>query len=176
MDREIADRMRRNLLFLIAGLLVISASAHADQVEGTWRFVNEGKTEFAEAQQQGRAYIYRGDHMLALRCHHEGEREWLTLLFSATWFIKPEESLALSFSVDGAPPTEIVFTRETDYRFVAGEPPTALLQALADGSYVTVGGKDYEGPEVVMPLKGSRYAMQQAFGICGFDPLERNTG
>lgn len=135
--------------------------------------VDETGEDYADADRQARASIYRGDHMLALRCHSDAERSWLTLVFSATWFVKPKEHPRFSLAVDDQNAQELFFERETDYRFVAANPPRELLERLASGVQAQISGPDFEGAPVALPLDGSRTAIDKALLLCGEAPLSQ---
>ncbi|MEQ8652788.1 MAG: hypothetical protein RIC87_10025 [Kiloniellales bacterium] len=135
--------------------------------------VDETGEDYAAADRQARASIYRGDHMLALRCHSDAERSWLTLVFSATWFVKPKEHPRFSLAVDDQNAQELFFERETDYRFVAADPPRELLERLASGVEAQISGPDFEGSPVALPLDGSRTAIDKALLLCGEAPLSQ---
>ncbi|MEO1190585.1 MAG: hypothetical protein AAFY02_02435 [Pseudomonadota bacterium] len=159
--------------FLLALCLLLSGPgfAKAAEVEERWRAVDESGSDLAETEQQARASIYRGDHLLAVRCHRQDEETWLTLVFSATWFVRPKEQPRFSVSVDERAPVELSFQRETDYRFAAADPPRRLLEQLAAGSEATVAGPDYEGTPVALPLNGSRRAINQALTLCDLETM-----
>ncbi len=158
------------LLMAMGSLLPVGAA----DIQLRWQMVDETGEDFAAADRQARASIYRGDHMLALRCHSNGERSWLTLVFSATWFVKPKERPRFSLSIDQQTAQELFFERETDYRFVAADPPRALLERLAGGVQAEISGPDYEGAPVALPLEGSRTAIDKALLLCGEEPLSKS--
>ncbi len=156
---------------LLLALLAVSGGASAADIQMRWHMVDETGEDYAAADRQARASIYRGDHMLALRCHRSNERSWLTLVFSATWFVKPKEHPRFSLSIDDREALELFFERETDYRFVSSNPPRALLEELAGGIEARISGPDYEGAPVALPLDGSRQAIDEALVLCGESPL-----
>lgn len=140
-------------------------------IEESWSAVDETLEAQPPGGRQGRASIYRGDHLIALRCHRDGERNWESLVFGATWFLHPKSHLIFELSVDEGEVIVVEFHRETDYRFSTTNPPRQLIEALGSGNALTIGGPDFDGTPVVVPLKGSRSAIEQAFGYCGYNPL-----
>ncbi|GAB5469892.1 MAG: hypothetical protein Kilf2KO_29220 [Rhodospirillales bacterium] len=174
-DRNGRSVARRAVLATAVGLAALALTPglapQAADIQLRWQTVDETGEDFAEAERQARASIYRGDHLLAVRCHSDAEKSWLTLVFSATWFVRPKERPRLTLSIDEEPGQELSFERETDYRFVAVDPPRRLLEQLASGSEATVAGPDYEGAPVALPLKGSRRAIDEALALCGSEPL-----
>lgn len=157
-------------LLLVSGLATLAGAA---DIQMRWQMVDETGEDYAAADRQARASIYRGDHMLALRCHRSKERSWLTLVFSATWFVKPKEHPRFSLAIDDQSAQELFFERETDYRFVAANPPRELLERLAGGVEAEISGPDYEGAPVALPLEGSRTAIDKALLLCGEEPLSK---
>lgn len=167
---SVASALAAVSLGLAALWLLLASAAAAGEVDRQWRMVDESGQPLAVAERQARASIYRGNHLLALRCHSDGARRWTSLVFSATWFVRPKEHPRFSLAVDEGEAVELDFERETDYRFVALDPPRPLLDALAAGREVTVAGPDYEGRPVALPLDGSRSAIDRAFELCGIQP------
>jgi len=159
----------------LAALLVWmpAGGLSAADIQMRWQMVDETGEDYAASERQARASIYRGDHMLALRCHQNQERSWLTLVFSATWFVKPKEHPRFTLSVDDHQAQELFFERETDYRFVANNPPRELLEELAGGTEAKISGPDFEGTPVQLPLDGSRDAIDEALLLCGQSPLSK---
>ena len=173
------ERMRKAaalLAILLAATALPVARAEEEKkdppppIEESWNAVDETPEAEAPAR-QARASIYRGDHLVALRCHREGDRNWESLVFGATWFLRPKSHLTFELSVDGGEALVVEFQRETDYRFSTTNPPRQLIEALGGGNALTIGGPDFDGTPVVVPLKGSRVALEQAFDYCGYDPL-----
>lgn len=152
---------------LALALLLLPAAAQATEIEERWSATDEQATLEPPGGRQARASIYRGDHLLAVRCHDDGEERWESLLFGATWFGHPRAQLVFDFSVDGKAPISLSFERETDYRFV-GRPSGELLNELMSGSSVTIAGPDFVGKPVEVPLDGSRDALTEAFAFCGY--------
>jgi len=167
-------RLARGLAWMFAAAVLLSrvwsGPAVAVDIDASWRMVDESGQEVAISQTQARASIYRGSHLLALRCHSNPGHRWTSLVISATWFVHPKERPRFTIVVDGDEPFELTFQRETDYRFVSLEPPRALLEDLAAGREATIEGPDYEGRPVVLPLRGSRNAIERALSLCGIDP------
>ena len=163
--------MRPTWLLLTLLLLIIPA-ARAAEVERAWSYVDERNAAERPGGRQARASIYRGDHLVAVRCYDDGSDRWESLLVGATWFGHPKARLSFTLAVDANPPIALEFRRETDYRFAAGDPPQALLRQLMEGSALTIGGPDFVGDPVTVPLSGSRDALGGAFGLCGYDPLQ----
>lgn len=166
-----------------AGLIALLAAATAaplgaaeteknppPPIEDSWSAVDETAEAETPGARQARASIYRGDHLIALRCHRDGERAWESLVFGATWFLHPKSHLTFALSVDEGEAVMVEFHRETDYRFSTMNPPIRLIEALGGGNALTIGGPDFDGTPVVVPLKGSRSAIEAAFGYCGYDP------
>lgn len=140
-------------------------------IEESWSAIDETAEARAAGGRQARASIYRGDHLVALRCHRDGERRWESLVVGATWFLHPKSHLTFELSVDEATSVMIEFERETDYRFAATNPPRELIEALSAGNELTIGGPDFDGRPVAIPLKGSRDAIEEAFAYCGYEAL-----
>ena len=165
----------RTALVVMLGLAIALPGAGlpalAAAIDQSWSFVDEQSAAESPGGRQARASIYRGDHLVAVRCHDDHAERWESLLVGATWFGHPKARLTFTLSVDGRPPIELDFRRETDYRFAASDPPKALLQAMMDGSSLTIGGADFVGDPVVVPLSGSRDALTKAFALCGYDPI-----
>jgi hypothetical protein len=154
------------LLFLLLGL-----PAGAAEMEESWSFSDESVAAESARGRQARAAIYRGDLLVVLRCHVDGERRWESLLVGATWFLHPKAHLVFELSIDAGAPLVLEFQRETNFRFALVSPPLTLIQALGEGNELTIGGLDFEeGPRSV-PLKGSKTAIDGAFGLCGYHPL-----
>ncbi len=172
--RRAQGSLTRNALIAVLGLLVALAGwvplAQSAEIEVRWEMVDETGADFAVSERQARASIYRGDHLLALRCHSDRGRSWMTLVFSATWFVRPKEHPRFSLTIDNRKGRELFFERETDYRFVATNPPSELLEQLAEGSEAKIAGPDYEGNPVALPLTGSRDAIEGALSLCGIGP------
>lgn len=156
---------------LLALLLLLGLPAGAAEMEESWSFSDESAAAENPNGRQARAAIHQGDLLVALRCHADGERQWESLLVGATWFLHPKAHLTFELSIDAGPATVLEFHRETNFRFSLVSPPLALIQALGEGSELTIGGPDFdEGPRTV-PLKGSKTAIDAAFGLCGYHPL-----
>ena len=155
---------------LLAALALPAPATRAAEVEDSWSYVDERPAAERPGGRQARASIYRGDHLVAVRCYDDGEQRWESLLVGATWFGHPKAKLTFELAVDGQPPITLVFRRETDYRF-AGEPPPQLLRQLMEGSRLTIGGPDFVGDPILLPLTGSRDALAGAFQLCGYDPV-----
>jgi len=155
---------------LLAALVLPATAARAAEVEESWSYVDERPAAERPGGRQARASIYRGDHLVAVRCYDDGEQRWESLLVGATWFGHPKAKLTFELTVDGQTPITLVFRRETDYRF-AGEPPPQLLRQLMEGSRLTIGGPDFVGDPILLPLTGSRDALAGAFRLCGYDPI-----
>ncbi len=168
---RIASGALAAFLALLCALGSWASVAQGEDVEARWEMVDETGADFAISQRQARASIYRGDHLLALRCHSDDERSWLTLVFSATWFVRPKEHPRFSVTIDNKKGRELAFERETDYRFVAINPPPELLEQLAGGIEAKIAGPDYEGNPVALPLTGSRDAIEGALSLCGIGRL-----
>lgn len=160
-------------LFLTVSTALLPARA-AD-LEEQWSYVDEGDAAERPGGKQARASIYRGDHLVAVRCYDDGSERWESLLVGATWFGHPKAKLTFTLAVDGQVPVQLEFRRETDYRFAAGDPPRELLRMLMEGSTLTIGGEDFVGDPIAVPLDGSRDALVGAFGVCGYDPLSQVT-
>jgi len=160
----------------LAALLLATPPALAAEIEQSWNYVDERSAAERPGGLQARASIYRGDHLVAVRCHDDGAQRWESLLFGATWFGHPKAKLTFTLAVDGNEPVELVFRRETDYRFAAGDPPADLLLQLMDGAMLTIGGPDFVGDPVQVPLDGSRDAVAGAFALCGYNPLAAYVG
>lgn len=162
---------------LTAALLIAALSAPGGQTRAavepqeSWSFVDEQAAAESPGGRQARASIHRGDLLVALRCHVDGTRSWRTLLIGATWFVQPKANLYFTLTVDSGEPTLIRFQRETNYRFSAVEPPPEVIRRLMAGNSLTIGGPDFAGDPVTVPLAGSRAAIEGAFAICGYDPL-----
>lgn len=160
------------LTWLFATLLLIAAgTASAAEMEESWSFSDESAAAEDPQGRQARAAIYRGDLLVALRCHDNGSRRWETFLVGATWFLKPKAHLVFELSVDQGDPMMLEFQRETDFRFSLAHPPRALIEALDQGSVLTIGGPDFAEAPRSVPLKGSHDAIVGAFRLCGYDPL-----
>lgn len=160
----------RAVVLLLACLPAAPAVA-APAVEESWSYADEATAAETPGGRQARASIYRGDHLVALRCHSDGQRQWETLVVGATWFHHPKAHLVFELSVDKGQAVVLEFQRETDYRFTVLNPPRPLLRQLGEGSTLAIGGPDFAGEPVQVPLKGSREALDGAFGLCGYDPL-----
>lgn len=154
------------LLFLLLGL-----PAGASEMEESWSFSDESAAAESGRERQARAGIYRGDLLVALRCHVDGNRRWESLLVGATWFLHPKAHLVFELSIDAGTPLMLEFHRDTNFRFTLASPPLALIQALGEGSELTIGGPDFTGGPRTVPLKGSKTAIDAAFGACGYHPL-----
>jgi len=154
----------------VAAWLAAPALA-APPIEDSWSYADEAAAAESPGGRQARASIYRGDHLVALRCHSDGQRQWETLVVGATWFHHPKAHLVFELTVDGGEPLVLEFQRETDYRFSVLNPPRPLLRQMGEGTELKIGGPDFAGAPVAVPLKGSRDALVGAFGFCGYDPL-----
>lgn len=161
-------RPRRCAVAFSLCLAAAPAVVAQEAIEEQWQVTDEAKDPLHESPVQARASIYRGDHLLAVRCHRDGERQWESLVFSATWFLQPKANPVFSFQVDALAPLEVTFERLTAYHFKALSPPPELLVALTEGAELTISGPDYEGEARVVPLNGSREALDGAFSVCGY--------
>lgn len=161
--------MRRLSLVLL--LLLLGLPARAAEMEESWTFSDETAGSESGPGRQARAAIYRGDLLVALRCHVDGERHWESLLVGATWFLHPKAHLVFELTIDAGTPLMLEFHRETNFRFTLASPPLALIQALGEGSELTISGPDFAGGPRTVPLKGSKTAIDAAFGACGYHPL-----
>ena len=155
---------------LLALLLTAALPALAADMEESWTFIDETAAAESPAGRQARAAIYRGDLLVALRCHDDGTRRWESFLVGATWFMQPKAHPTFEFSIDGGAPLMLEFQRETNFRFALINPPQALIDALTTGSELTIGGADFDGGPRSVPLKGSKDAIDGAFALCGYDP------
>ena len=155
----------------VACALVTGPGAVANPVEESWSYVDESASAGGEGQTQARASIYRGDHLVAVRCHNGDGRQWESLVIGATWFHHPKAHLVFELSVDAGEPLVLEFQRETDYRFSLPNPPAVLIRRMGEGNELAIGGRDFVGGPMVVPLKGSREALAAAFARCGYDPL-----
>ncbi|HKY94225.1 MAG TPA: hypothetical protein VJL84_02925 [Kiloniellales bacterium] len=159
----------RFLLFCL--FLAAALPAPAADMEESWTFIDETAAAESPLGRQARAAIYRGDLLVALRCHDDGSRRWESFLVGATWFLQPKAHPIFELSVDAGPPVALEFQRETSFRFALINPPRELIQALGAGSQLTIGGPDFDGGPRTIPLKGSKEAIDGAFALCGYDPL-----
>ncbi len=171
MRSTLVDSLRLAVCLLLLAPAIAPSVVAAASIEQSWSFVDERQAAERPGGSQARASIYRGDHLVAVRCHDDKDERWESLLVGATWFGHPKAKLTFSLTVDDGQPLLLDFRRETDYRFAASDPPKALLAQLMDGSTLTIGGEDFIGDPVVIPLAGSREALTQAFSLCGYDPL-----
>lgn len=160
--------MRALLLCLV---LASALPALAADMEESWTYFDETAAAETPEGRQARAAIYRGDLLVALRCHDDGSRRWESFLVGATWFLQPKAHPIFEFSVDGGAPMVLEFQRETNFRFALINPPRALIEALGTGTELTIGGTDFDGGPRSVPLKGSKDAIDAAFALCGYDPL-----
>ena len=161
----------KSWLVAAAFLLLTSTPAAllaAEAVQQQWSAADETSDPLHDSPIQARASIYRGDHLLAVRCHRDGTRQWESLVFSATWFLQPKANPVFTLQVDDQAPVEVTFERLADYHFKATSPPPGLLRALTEGANLTIGGPDFEGEARVIPLEGSREALEAAFAYCGY--------
>lgn len=160
----------RGLRFVLL-LLLFGLPVGAAEMEESWSFSDETVAAESPRGRQARAAIHRGDLLVALRCHTDGSRRWESLLVGATWFLHPKAHLVFELSVDAGSPQVLEFRRDTNFRFSLLSPPLALIQALGEGSELTIGGPDFDGGPRTVPLKGSKTAIDGAFGLCGYHPL-----
>lgn len=160
----------RRLRFILL-LLLLAPPAGAAEMEESWSFSDESVAAESPRGRQARAAIYRGDLLIALRCHDDGSRRWESLLVGATWFLHPKAHLVFELSIDAGAPLVLEFQRETNFRFALVSPPVTLIQALGEGGELTIGGRDFDGVPRTVPLKGSKTAIDGAFGLCGYHPL-----
>lgn len=157
-------------LFLCLSLAAALPALAAD-MEESWTFIDETAAAESPQGKQARAAIYRGDLLVALRCHDDGSRRWESFLVGATWFLQPKAHVTFELTVDAGPPMVLEFQRETNFRFALINPPRQLIEALSTGSELTIGGSDFDGGARAVPLKGSKDAIDGAFALCGYDPL-----
>ena len=157
---------------LVLSLLLAAAlPALAADMEESWTYFDESAAAESPQGRQARAAIYRGDLLVALRCHDDGLRRWESFLVGATWFLQPKAHLTFELSVDAGPPLVLEFQRETNFRFALINPPRELIEALGTGTELTIGGADFDGGARSVPLTGSKDAIDGAFALCGYDPL-----
>jgi len=157
---------------LVLSLLLAAAlPALAADMEESWTYFDESAAAESPQGRQARAAIYRGDLLVALRCHDDGSRRWESFLVGATWFLQPKAHVTFELSVDAGPPLVLEFQRETNFRFALINPPRALIEALGTGTELTIGGADFDGGPRSVPLKGSKDAIDGAFALCGYHPL-----
>jgi len=159
--------MRGALLLLLLALALPLAAA---EMEESWSFIDETAEAESPQGRQARAGIYRGDLLVALRCYDDGARRWESFMVGATWFLQPKAHLTFELSIDDGTPMVLEFQRETNFRFAMINPPPSLIQALGEGSHLTLGGADFDGGPRSVPLKGSKAAIDGAFALCGYHP------
>lgn len=156
---------------LCALLLASTLPALAADMEESWTFIDETAAAESPRGKQARAAIYRGDLLVALRCHDDGSRRWESFLVGATWFLQPKAHVTFELSVDAGQPMVLEFQRETNFRFALINPPRQLIEALGTGAELSIGGADFDGGPRAVPLKGSKDAIDGAFALCGYHPL-----